>query len=403
MQDKELVRTLPFKIGKRKDVFTNDQNIYLTEKKGNRGMLVSRYDKDMNLLDENFHPLPFEYDPGDRDYKGFKKIEDKIYLCWHDYSRLHAAELTDKGFGEVIKTPDKWYFRDPVFLASRPVYAVEKMPDFEKTHFIEFNGESWQHITSLKSPPQSILATHNFMDGDTLNFIYLGETCERKVFTGEKWRETDFQCPPGAVETTKYFEENFLNFLYPLIFSAAAIFVLMPYLFTLLVSSVIKETEDDYRKHQVVVDEEEGPVYATLASRSSAFLVDLIIAYAFSLAIVQYFFSTYGMFETWPNHAPLLVLSFVLAILFVAPMYFFISESTAQTTVGKYLLGLKIIGLNGKKPNIKSILLRNILRPIDALANFSPGAASMAASMQRQRLGDRAAHTAVIKKQRSYS
>ena len=109
------------------------------------------------------------------------------------------------------------------------------------------------------------------------------------------------------------------------------------------------------------------------------------------------------MFETWPNHAPLLVLSFVLAILFVAPMYFFISESTAQTTVGKYLLGLRIIGLNGKKPNIKSILLRNILRPIDALANFAPGAASMAASMQRQRLGDRAAHTAVIKKQRSYS
>jgi uncharacterized RDD family membrane protein YckC len=78
-------------------------------------------------------------------------------------------------------------------------------------------------------------------------------------------------------------------------------------------------------------------------------------------------------------------------------LYYFVLEAATGRTVGKFLVGLRVVGRDGGRPPITAIAIRTVLRPVDWLPLFYlAGFVSMLATgARRQRLGDLAAGTTV--------
>jgi len=84
----------------------------------------------------------------------------------------------------------------------------------------------------------------------------------------------------------------------------------------------------------------------------------------------------------------------------VAILYFPVGEAFWGRTLGKLLTGLVIIDRDGRPPGIGRALLRTLLRLIEVnplLMGAIPAAIAVLASQHRQRLGDMAASTFVVR------
>ena len=80
-------------------------------------------------------------------------------------------------------------------------------------------------------------------------------------------------------------------------------------------------------------------------------------------------------------------------------LYFTLLEGYLGQTVGKMLLGIKVIREdNGEVPGLGTAALRTILRIVDGIFGYLVGFIAVMASAKRQRLGDMAAHTLVVRK-----
>ncbi|GCE08600.1 RDD family protein [Dictyobacter aurantiacus] len=79
-------------------------------------------------------------------------------------------------------------------------------------------------------------------------------------------------------------------------------------------------------------------------------------------------------------------------------LYYIIMEATSGSTLGKKALGLKVVREDGAPISWTESIIRNLLRIIDALPfAYIVGAIIIATSSQKQRLGDKVAHTVVVK------
>ncbi|MHB1161121.1 MAG: RDD family protein [Chloroflexota bacterium] len=77
--------------------------------------------------------------------------------------------------------------------------------------------------------------------------------------------------------------------------------------------------------------------------------------------------------------------------------YFVLFEGLLGGTVGKLILGMRVVNGRGERPGLGAALLRNLLRIVDFLPLFYLlGAILVMTSKQRQRLGDRVAGTFVV-------
>jgi uncharacterized RDD family membrane protein YckC len=80
--------------------------------------------------------------------------------------------------------------------------------------------------------------------------------------------------------------------------------------------------------------------------------------------------------------------------------YYTLMEGLFGATVGKFATGIRVVREDGSKADIQAALVRTVSRFIDALPFFIPylvGAIVIWTSPKRQRLGDRWAHTVVIR------
>src|SRR5260221_4810584 len=85
----------------------------------------------------------------------------------------------------------------------------------------------------------------------------------------------------------------------------------------------------------------------------------------------------------------------ILDILFF--LYYIVLEAVLGATLGKLLLGLRVVNVDGSRIGWGASIIRNLLRIIDALPFFYLlGAILIWTSPQRQRLGDRVAQTVVV-------
>ncbi|GAC1405228.1 MAG: hypothetical protein NVSMB52_19060 [Chloroflexota bacterium] len=83
-------------------------------------------------------------------------------------------------------------------------------------------------------------------------------------------------------------------------------------------------------------------------------------------------------------------------------LYFIVLEALFAATLGKMVVGIRVVRADGSKLGWGGAVVRNILRIVDGFPYFIPyllGAIVMWASPNKQRLGDMAAGTVVVPKE----
>jgi len=88
--------------------------------------------------------------------------------------------------------------------------------------------------------------------------------------------------------------------------------------------------------------------------------------------------------------------SFMVLNVLVWLLYFTYFEGTSGQTLGKKIMGIKVVKENGDQPSFMDALIRTILRIIDGIAFYLVGFIVILVSEKKQRLCDMAAGTIVV-------
>ncbi len=132
---------------------------------------------------------------------------------------------------------------------------------------------------------------------------------------------------------------------------------------------------------------------AGLLWRFIAWLIDSAVYYIFILLITFFVFPfVFDLSESF------LYLFYFLVVVFGYFFRLFLEVFTNGQSIGKKLVSIKVIKLNGSSLESKDYFLRWAYRAVDALlSGFTVGVLSILMSEKEQRLGDMIANTTVIK------
>lgn len=87
-----------------------------------------------------------------------------------------------------------------------------------------------------------------------------------------------------------------------------------------------------------------------------------------------------------------------LVVLVVTALYYVLMEGLLGRTVGKYATGIRVVdAATGAVPGVGKAALRTLLRLVDGIFAYLVGFITVLASQRRQRLGDMAAKTLVVR------
>jgi uncharacterized RDD family membrane protein YckC len=78
--------------------------------------------------------------------------------------------------------------------------------------------------------------------------------------------------------------------------------------------------------------------------------------------------------------------------------YYIVCETAAGATLGKRMVGIRVVREDGEHVTFGAAVVRNVLRVVDALFFYLIGFLFALTSTRGQRLGDRAAHTIVVRR-----
>jgi uncharacterized RDD family membrane protein YckC len=143
--------------------------------------------------------------------------------------------------------------------------------------------------------------------------------------------------------------------------------------------------------------------YAGLWPRFLALLLDLVLLSAVFFPVTRIVKGTWLMTAADHRWSRGLFISDPLCLVFLAAMFFYFVflEGLAGGTVGKWLVHLRVVGVQGPGVGLQRALLRNLLRIVDGLPTLGIlGAVLIAMSNERARFGDRVAQTRVIRARR---
>jgi uncharacterized RDD family membrane protein YckC len=141
-------------------------------------------------------------------------------------------------------------------------------------------------------------------------------------------------------------------------------------------------------------------VYAGLRERFLALLLDALLFCACFFPITRI---VKGVWLMSPNDHNWVRDWFIfdplcLAFLVIMGLYFIALEGWLGATLGKWILGLRVIGLDGRRAGLWKGIVRNALRLVDGLPAFNLlGVILIQRSKERTRFGDRIAGTRVIR------
>ena len=79
--------------------------------------------------------------------------------------------------------------------------------------------------------------------------------------------------------------------------------------------------------------------------------------------------------------------------------YYVVMEKTSGATLGKMAMKLKVVKQDGAALDWQASIVRNVMRIIDGFFFYLVGAIVVWISKSKQRLGDMAAHTIVVRAQ----
>jgi uncharacterized RDD family membrane protein YckC len=142
--------------------------------------------------------------------------------------------------------------------------------------------------------------------------------------------------------------------------------------------------------------------YAGLWSRFLALMIDFFIFCAIFFPVTRIVKGVWVMSASDHRWGRGLFITDPLCIAFLVFMflYFIFLEGLAGATLGKFIIGLRVIDTNGKKPGLLKSLLRNILRLIDSPPTLNIlGIILIIITKENTRFGDMIAKTRVVKVQ----
>ena len=129
--------------------------------------------------------------------------------------------------------------------------------------------------------------------------------------------------------------------------------------------------------------------------RAMALLIDLCI---FCLFFFPVAFLLKGVWLMGPGDHLWVIFDPVCAVyLFVMICYYVFLEAYLGGTIGKIILGIRIVNEDGKVPGLKASLIRNLGRMIDGILIHLVGMIIALSNKKRQRFGDKWARTYVIR------
>lgn len=132
---------------------------------------------------------------------------------------------------------------------------------------------------------------------------------------------------------------------------------------------------------------------AGLGERILAYLIDSLIIASITIVIVLVF-----VFSGTLDSSPYMI------ILATIPTFFyhlFFEITMDGQSIGKKMMGIKVVKMNGSQATLGAYLLRWIVRPIDIFLYGGIAILCISIGGKGQRLGDMAAGTTVIKLQKS--
>jgi uncharacterized RDD family membrane protein YckC len=138
--------------------------------------------------------------------------------------------------------------------------------------------------------------------------------------------------------------------------------------------------------------------FAEIGRRGIAWVVDLFVISFIAAWPAAYFFpdSENMSVDELTNDARLVAI--MLAIYIVYP---WLMEALRGQTLGKMVVGIKVVREDGSPVGVWQSLVRSVLRVVDGLFVGIVGALLIATSRKQQRLGDRVAHTIVVRRNES--
>ena len=131
--------------------------------------------------------------------------------------------------------------------------------------------------------------------------------------------------------------------------------------------------------------------------RVLAIIVDGLLVGIPSSLISMLLFGTSSVYGSNMDASQVAPVASISLVVFLG--YYILLEGYLGQTVGKMLLGIKVIREDtGEVPGVGAASIRTVLRLIDGLFGYLVGFIAVLASAKRQRLGDMAAHTLVVRK-----
>ncbi|WP_129112623.1 RDD family protein [Halegenticoccus tardaugens] len=87
----------------------------------------------------------------------------------------------------------------------------------------------------------------------------------------------------------------------------------------------------------------------------------------------------------------------ILGVVLTYCAYFVLLEGLYGQTIGKRLLGVVVVKRDGSPCTMGASVVRNLLRIVDGILNYVVGLVVMLITDERQRIGDLAADTVVVR------
>jgi uncharacterized RDD family membrane protein YckC len=127
--------------------------------------------------------------------------------------------------------------------------------------------------------------------------------------------------------------------------------------------------------------------------RAIAVIIDSLIFVVFGCCFVLAL-ALAGGGEFEQTGAPAILLQLALGVIYY--LYFIILEGSSGSTLGKRVMKLRVVKVDGSQISMGDAAIRNVLRVVDGIMFYLVGAIIIWTSMDKQRLGDRVAKTIVV-------
>jgi uncharacterized RDD family membrane protein YckC len=149
--------------------------------------------------------------------------------------------------------------------------------------------------------------------------------------------------------------------------------------------------------------------YASLGMRFAAVAVDTLVLFGLLILVMTVYVVVLASQGQIDPHNPqaaqelsrqIAASSTEVDILFFAALfvYYALLEAIFGASVGKLVFGMRVLMRDGSRVTGAAVVVRNLIRIPEAMLLYVPSAISYLASPQRQRLGDHAARTVVVRR-----